>query len=107
MNVLYILNYKKKKKRSTKWGTPPKGCKGHFVLFLCRFLERVEEVKVNGSFIELEKQQTLYDFLMLQNFNLGIIVVERNGEIVPKDTYQEVLLTNEDTLEVVTFVGGG
>lgn len=64
-------------------------------------------MKVNGSLIELEKQQTLYDFLKLQNYNLGIIVVERNGEIVPKDTYQEVLLTNEDTLEVVTFVGGG
>ena len=64
-------------------------------------------MKVNGSFIELEKQQTLYDFLTLQNYNIGIIVVERNGEIVPKDTYQEVLLTNEDTLEVVTFVGGG
>ena len=64
-------------------------------------------MKVNGSFIELEQQQTLYDFLKLQNYNIGIIVVERNGEIVPKDTYQEVLLTNEDTLEVVTFVGGG
>lgn len=64
-------------------------------------------MKVNGSFIELEKQHTLYDFLMLQNYNLGIIVVERNGEIVSKDTYQEVLLTNEDTIEVVTFVGGG
>lgn len=65
------------------------------------------KVKVNGSFIELEKQHTLYDFLMQQNYNLGIIVVERNGEIVPKDTYQEVLLTNEDTIEVVAFVGGG
>lgn len=64
-------------------------------------------MKVNGSFIELEKQHTLYDFLMQQNYNLGIIVVERNGEIVPKDTYQEVLLTNEDTIEVVAFVGGG
>ncbi|HHW39161.1 MAG TPA: sulfur carrier protein ThiS [Bacillales bacterium] len=64
-------------------------------------------MKVNGSYIELEKQHTLYDFLMLQHYNIGIIVVEHNGEIIPKDTYQEVLLTNEDTLEVVTFVGGG
>lgn len=64
-------------------------------------------MKVNGSSIELEKQQTLYDFLTLQNYNIGIVVVERNGEIVSKDTYQEILLTNEDTLEVVTFVGGG
>ena len=64
-------------------------------------------MKVNGAFIKLEEQQTLYDYLMLHNYNLGIIVVERNGEIVPKDTYQEVLLNNEDTIEVVTFVGGG
>ncbi|MGM0900510.1 MAG: sulfur carrier protein ThiS [Bacillota bacterium] len=64
-------------------------------------------MKVNGNLVELEKQQSLYEFLMEKNFNLTMIAVERNGEIVPKATYKEVLLEEEDTLEIVQFVGGG
>ncbi|MDP4154268.1 MAG: sulfur carrier protein ThiS [Bacillota bacterium] len=64
-------------------------------------------VKVNGTFVELEKGQTLYDFIMMKKFDLATIAVERNGEIVPKAIYKEVLLENEDSLEIVRFVGGG
>ncbi|WP_458414813.1 sulfur carrier protein ThiS [Schinkia sp. CFF1] len=64
-------------------------------------------MKVNGSIIELENGMSLFDFLSTKNYDMGLIVVEHNGEIVSKDTYKDVLLTNEDTLEVVTFVGGG
>jgi sulfur carrier protein len=64
-------------------------------------------MKVNGKIVALEKQQSLYDFLMQQNYYLPTIAVERNGEIVPKATYKEVLLEDEDTLEIVRFVGGG
>jgi thiamine biosynthesis protein ThiS len=67
----------------------------------------VKSVKINGSFVSLENIQSLYDFLTLQNYDLATIAVERNGEIVPKATYKEVLLGNEDSLEIVRFVGGG
>jgi sulfur carrier protein len=67
----------------------------------------VKIVKVNSTFVELEKGQTLYDFIMMQRFDLATIAVERNGEIVPKAIYKEVLLENEDCLEIVRFVGGG
>lgn len=64
-------------------------------------------MKVNGTFVEWEKQQTLYDFLISQKFNVATIAVERNGKIVPKAAYQDVFLDEEDTLEIVQFVGGG
>ena len=35
------------------------------------------------------------------------IAVERNEEIIPKSTYEEVILNDGDTVEVVSFVGGG
>jgi sulfur carrier protein len=71
------------------------------------FGEGVKNMKVNGTIVELEKSQTLYDFIIKQKFDLATIAVERNGEIVPKVTYKEVLLENEDSLEIVRFVGGG
>lgn len=64
-------------------------------------------MKVNGTFIELEKKQTLFDFLTMQKFEMATIAVERNGEIIPNAVYKEVLLENEDNLEIVRFVGGG
>lgn len=35
------------------------------------------------------------------------VAVERNGEIVPRSTLDEVVLADGDTLEIVHFVGGG
>ncbi len=33
--------------------------------------------------------------------------VERNGDIVPKAKYEEAMLEDGDSIEVVSFVGGG
>ena len=35
------------------------------------------------------------------------VAVERNGEIVPRATFDATTLQAADTLEIVTFVGGG
>ncbi len=64
-------------------------------------------MKVNGTLITLDKSQTLFDFLQSQSIDFNTIAVERNGEIIPRSTYQNVILSDEDTLEIVRFVGGG
>ncbi|MCO5388094.1 sulfur carrier protein ThiS [Desulfosporosinus sp.] len=64
-------------------------------------------MKVNGTLISLNKSQTLFDFLQSQSIEINTIAVERNGEIIPRSTYQNVVLSDEDTLEIVRFVGGG
>ena len=37
----------------------------------------------------------------------GKVAVERNGEIVPRAQYGETVLAGGDSLEVVSFMGGG
>ncbi len=64
-------------------------------------------MKVNGTTIFLGEQQSLFDFLETNQYNLQLIAVERNGDIVPKATYKDIMLNDEDTLEIVNFVGGG
>ncbi|MBM7869775.1 sulfur carrier protein [Clostridium pascui] len=64
-------------------------------------------MRVNGTDISLNEAQSLFDFLEEQNYDITKIAVERNGEIVPKSAYKIVMLDDEDTLEVVRFVGGG
>lgn len=64
-------------------------------------------MQVNGKTVPLQQEQTLAEFLMRQQFDCKTIAVERNGAIVPKAEYDHIWLSDEDTLEIVRFVGGG
>lgn len=50
---------------------------------------------------------TLSAYLATTNYDPGRIAVERNGDIVPKTRYGDTVLQDGDSLEVVSFVGGG
>ena len=49
----------------------------------------------------------LGDFLRVKGYRPQIIAVEINLAIVPKSDYETVVLKEGDTLEVVSFMGGG
>ena len=63
-------------------------------------------VKINGETLELAGK-TLSQYLDASNYDRTRIAVERNGEIVPKAQYGETRLQDGDSVEVVSFVGGG
>ena len=60
-----------------------------------------------GKKIALEMPVTVLEFLQQQGYNAQRVAVERNGEIVRRADFEKELLRDEDTVEVVTFVGGG
>ena len=63
-------------------------------------------VRINGKEYELSGE-TLACYLAVSEYDSRRIAVERNGEIVPKSLYEQTVLKDGDSLEVVTFVGGG
>ena len=63
-------------------------------------------VKVNGKELDIEGK-TVADYLALTDYDPKRIAVERNGEIVFKAQYGETVLEDGDSVEVVSFVGGG
>ncbi len=64
-------------------------------------------MKWNGKQIALEAPVTVLEFLQQQGYNAQRVAVERNGEIVRRADFEKELLRDEDTIEIVTFVGGG
>lgn len=62
---------------------------------------------VNGEDLQIKDNISLYDFLKQQGYDTLKIAVELNGDIVPKNQYKDIILKNEYTMEVVSFVGGG
>lgn len=63
-------------------------------------------VTVNGTTLEIAGV-TLAEYLASTDYNPQRIAVELNGEIVFKSAYAHTVLHDGDSLEIVTFVGGG
>ena len=63
-------------------------------------------VTVNGEKVEAV-DKSLAEYLEEKAFDIKKIAVEINGEIVPKSKYSETVLHDGDSVEVVSFVGGG
>ena len=65
------------------------------------------KVKINGEEQEFANSLTLSGLLESLQIQPGRVVVERNREIVPRDSYNVTLIDDGDTLEIVHFVVGG
>ena len=63
-------------------------------------------VKINGEELNIAGK-TVADYLATTKYDPKRIAVERNGDIVPKAQYGETVLKDGDSVEVVSFVGGG
>lgn len=63
-------------------------------------------VKVNGKLLELDNI-TLEQYLSHSNYDIKKIAAELNGMLILKSEYADTILKDGDTLEIVSFVGGG
>ena len=63
-------------------------------------------VNINGKALDVTGK-TLSEYLATTDYDLKRIAVERNGELVPKALHNETVLMDGDSVEVVSFVGGG
>ena len=63
-------------------------------------------VRINGMEKDVSNM-SLKEYLLTTDYNLTRIAVERNGNIVPKSQYYLTILNDGDTIEIVSFVGGG
>lgn len=64
-------------------------------------------LKLNGKTVKIRENISLYDFLLSMQFELERLVVELNFEIAPKEKWKDIILKENDTIEVLRFVGGG
>lgn len=65
------------------------------------------EIIVNGRPRRVEEGATVASLLEGLGLKPGMIVVEHNREILPRDGYGRAGLAPGDRLELVHFVGGG
>ncbi|MCY4647885.1 MAG: sulfur carrier protein ThiS [Gammaproteobacteria bacterium] len=64
-------------------------------------------IRLNGKEREVAADITVSGLLDELELVPGMVVVERNGEILARESYPDVRLGEGDRLELVHFVGGG
>ena len=70
-------------------------------------MSAMQTVTVNGEPRDVPAGQTVAGLLAALGLDRRKVAVERNEAIVPRSTYEAVLLTPGDQLEIVHFIGGG
>ena len=64
-------------------------------------------VTINGKQHSIHEGMSLSELLRLLDVNSDRVAVEHNTEIVNKNDFNDTVLKENDTLEIITFVGGG
>ena len=64
-------------------------------------------VSVNGESVSMPTGATLAELLRRLSLDGKPVAVEHNRRVVPRAEHASVRLNHGDTLEIVTFVGGG
>jgi len=64
-------------------------------------------ITVNGKVYDIREGTSLLTLLENLDIDPGRVAVEHNMEIVNKRNFNDTVLKENDTLEIITFVGGG
>lgn len=64
-------------------------------------------IRVNGSKQEVPKGTTLEELIELFQLKKKSVILELNHKVVERNTYAMAQLNENDTVEIVHFVGGG
>ena len=64
-------------------------------------------IKINGKVEKLERPSTVEALVSGKGLCADRIVIEHNRRIVPKEEWAGIILREDDSIEIVSFVGGG
>jgi sulfur carrier protein len=65
------------------------------------------QIRLNGDPIQCPAGLSLLQLLELRGYKPQLVVVEFNGEILPRARWADQPVREADAVEVVTIVGGG
>ncbi len=65
------------------------------------------KIKINGKEEVIDKVNSLSDLVSGKKLTPEHIVVEHNMQIVSKDRWGKITLNENDSVEIISFVGGG
>jgi len=67
----------------------------------------VAKIQLNGNPYEINTETNLNQLLNKLKIQKTKVAIEVNGAIVEKNKYPKIILSKDDKVEIVHFIGGG
>ena len=64
-------------------------------------------IKINGKEQAIDKKTNLFELVKEMGLSCDKVVTEHNFRIVPMEEREGIILKENDSLEIISFVGGG
>ncbi len=71
------------------------------------FYEIIMRIILNGKVEDVNVQLNLSELILAKGLRAENVVIEHNFRIVPKGEWFDTFLRENDSIEIVSFVGGG
>jgi len=65
------------------------------------------KLQLNGKLQEVPESESLLDLLGMLHLPAKTVLIERNGDPVPRTEFATTRITEGDSLEIVRMVAGG
>ena len=65
------------------------------------------KIQLNGDPYEINDGTNLNELLNKLKIQKNKVAIEVNGEIIEKEKYLKIVLSKDDKVEIVHFIGGG
>ena len=65
------------------------------------------KIKVNGKVRTVQDKTNLYKLVKNLKIPIKKVAIELNQEIIDKKKLNKIILRNNDSIEIVHFIGGG
>lgn len=64
-------------------------------------------IKLNGEPFNCSPNMSLEDLLIYLSYDVSSIIVEYNRAVVQNTSFNQIIISSGDIIEVLTIVGGG
>ena len=65
------------------------------------------KVKINGALKNIKETISIEELLLSYKLNSALIIVELNNKVILKENFKDIYIKNNDSLELIRFMGGG
>ena len=65
------------------------------------------KIKINGKYMLIKRKTSVQDLIKALKIPIRKIAIEMNREILDKKKLNKKMLKNNDSIEIVHFIGGG
>tara|TARA_B100000029_G_scaffold45530_1_gene42011 strand:+ start:16 stop:234 length:219 start_codon:yes stop_codon:yes gene_type:complete len=65
------------------------------------------KIKINGKYMLIKQKTSVQDLIKALKIPIRKIAIEMNREILDKKKLNKKMLKNNDSIEIVHFIGGG